>query len=968
MRASPFFNIGVLLIFLVNTCGQIPAAQADTLILPKPGVRVGLSPEFNPIVLKGIKVHPENPFQFDFILDQGDTKNPSSPNAPASQVGDPEFKEQANKLIKYFLASLTTPEKDLWVNLSPYEKDRIVPESFGQTEMGRDLLAQDYLLKQITASLMYPEDEIGREFWKKIYKVAQEKYGTTEVPINTFNKVWIVPEKAIVYENSKAGTAYIVESRLKVMLEKDYLAEEKNTTPAKAPNQNAWQEEIIRDIIIPELTKEVNTGKNFAQLRQVYQSVILATWYKKKIKQSILQQVYLDMNKTSGININKLSINNSQSIYQQYVQAFKKGVTSIIREEQDPVTGNSIPRKYFSGGAQLFNIQIDTKNTLDPVSSLNDRAMLNMNVQLRIADKAMIEASDEEVRKTRNILSALLLKTEDHDWHNDLGQAKLMIGKSLGKTLTHGQIQFTVAPGYKNSIMLADGAIKGDQWVTVDSVAATKNTLNITLEFKKEGMLSYKKIFQIGRYKKQLTSRSRVAGDSTLDVLLVDEQIGLRGLTELVTFDSNNGWLSSNSRLPDLVGMNLGELPDSGAYWLNISNGFQYSWSPGGFSGKAKGWHGVIVSQRSKNNFIEFTVKFENESEAPIFKTFQIGQLVKNLYGSGVEKGKELKVNKISDVLGLDILKEVLVKEPTVFSRNKINLRGLRIGISNKDGSIDFKVNNMLYSWAILGNSVESADKEGWEVKIKSSIYRNNFIDLEVVCFKAGRSPIIKRFQITESQKTIKHQGKESYGQALSIESRAGIEAFKAIMERKPYPYSSLEGLTLGNCDPQGRIKFSFRAGAFSYVIYPLGFKEEGWSATIIRHTVTKDRHEVKLLLKKGKKSFQRTFWIGPDVEKIRNQQEEIEVLSFTEAKENKVQLLVDSIFVWGNEFPVPNNQLQIEEMRKELDRRLDEINRLRISLLLYQKSNLKINEEVVRKKSVLLQEICSVYYVFKQE
>ena len=84
--------------------------------------------------------------------------------------------------------------------------------------MGRDLLAEDYMLKQITASLIYPEDEIGKKFWKRIYAEAQKKFGTTNIPVNTFNKVWIVPEKAVVYENAKAGTAYVVESKLKVML------------------------------------------------------------------------------------------------------------------------------------------------------------------------------------------------------------------------------------------------------------------------------------------------------------------------------------------------------------------------------------------------------------------------------------------------------------------------------------------------------------------------------------------------------------------------------------------------------------------------------------------------------------------------------------------------------------------------------------------------------------------------------
>jgi ABC-type sulfate/molybdate transport systems ATPase subunit len=69
------------------------------------------------------------------------------------------FNPESSKLIKYFLASLTIPEKDLWVNLShPYEKDRMIArKNLGQTEMGRDMLAQDYILKQLTASLIYPE-------------------------------------------------------------------------------------------------------------------------------------------------------------------------------------------------------------------------------------------------------------------------------------------------------------------------------------------------------------------------------------------------------------------------------------------------------------------------------------------------------------------------------------------------------------------------------------------------------------------------------------------------------------------------------------------------------------------------------------------------------------------------------------------------------------------------------------------
>ncbi len=186
--------LGLIFAFLFNTFGPLPVYAQD-FVLPAPGVRVNLSPEFNPPILKGIKVHPDNPFRFDFILDKGDEYNRHPERSEGSQ--QEQLKNEATRLIKYFLASLTIPEKDLWVNLSPYEKNRIVPESFGQTEMGRDLLAEDYMLKQITASLIYPEDKIGKKFWKRIYEEATKKFGTTNIPVNTFNKVWIVPEKAV---------------------------------------------------------------------------------------------------------------------------------------------------------------------------------------------------------------------------------------------------------------------------------------------------------------------------------------------------------------------------------------------------------------------------------------------------------------------------------------------------------------------------------------------------------------------------------------------------------------------------------------------------------------------------------------------------------------------------------------------------------------------------------------------------
>jgi len=372
-------NITLICFIVSSLLGNVPQVRADEFHLPVPGVMVHLSPDYNPPILKGIRVHADNPFQFEFILDKGD-----------SELSQNQLKDQSTKLIKYFLASLTVPEKDLWVNLSPYEKDRIIPNNFGLTEMGRDLLGEDYLLKQITASLIYPEDQVGKKFWNRIYEESAKRYGTTNIPVNTFNKVWIVPEKAVVYENASLGTAYVVESRLKVMLEEDYLSLKKHEGIQSHQNQfiiqgldprqkysgmtdvNKLGSQIVREIVLPELTKEVNEDKNFVRLRQVYNSLILATWYKKKIKDSILTLIYADKNKIVGVNIN--DPHEKQKIYLRYLKAFKKGVYNYVKDDINPLTQEIIPRKYFSGGVVL-NLGASSMNAERVVQFFNDKTV-----------------------------------------------------------------------------------------------------------------------------------------------------------------------------------------------------------------------------------------------------------------------------------------------------------------------------------------------------------------------------------------------------------------------------------------------------------------------------------------------------------------------------------------------------------------------------------------------------------------
>ncbi len=392
IRHSRMFLSGIqILCFILNLFGPLPIAKADELLLPKPGAMVTISSAFSPAIITGMTIHPNNPLQFDFIVDMGD-----------NHLQGEALKKESQKLINYFVATLTVPEDEMWVNLSPYEKNRIIADGLGNTEMGRDMLAQDYILKQLTASLIYPESNLGKEFWQKIYAKAKEQFGTTEVPTNLFNKVWIVPQDATVYVNGK--NVFVTGSHLKVMLEQDYFALETNQGSNKHGLGNISKNDIktigvnsariIREILLPEIEKEVNEGNNFSNLRQIYNSMILATWYKKKLKSSLLSKIYLDKNKTNGIELNDKTI--KEKIYRQYLSAYKKGVYNYIKEDYDLQTQEVLPRKYFSGGLKGPKNIAEGHLSTKWLQWQRTRDFATVSVNAELVDKAMIDEPGEE--------------------------------------------------------------------------------------------------------------------------------------------------------------------------------------------------------------------------------------------------------------------------------------------------------------------------------------------------------------------------------------------------------------------------------------------------------------------------------------------------------------------------------------------------------------------------------------------
>jgi len=292
--------------------------------LPAPDQLIDVSKPSLPAVLAGMRIDPERPLAPEFLVDLGD----------AADVSD----EEAASLIQYFLAALTVPESELWVNLSPYETDRVLAAGLESTGLGRDLLAQDYLLKQLASSLTHPDTETGRLYW--------EQSGVETLHATSLQKVWIMPDLAAVKEE---GTSVVItDATLKVMTEADYAAMQKNVDTGRDVARYVSTDDAMSSML-PAITKDVNEGVNFVRLRQIYHSLILAKWFKQKLADSLYAE-YIDTHKLKGIDTSDPAL--KEKIFGLYVESFKKGVYDEIRNVET-LRATSLPQakqRFFSGG------------------------------------------------------------------------------------------------------------------------------------------------------------------------------------------------------------------------------------------------------------------------------------------------------------------------------------------------------------------------------------------------------------------------------------------------------------------------------------------------------------------------------------------------------------------------------------------------------------------------------------------
>src|SRR3989339_1644346 len=354
---------------------------------------------FQPARLRYISYDSRNS-DFKLLLDKGDIKLDEFSSSPNSST--PKLNDATRELFNYFLIGLALPNDTFWVNLRPDAPENIIDPELEMTDIGKIFLEADLQLKKDTASLTSPQNPEGKAYWDKLYKKAGELFGTENITIPTITRPWIVPNEVIVRETD--DSAYIYKATLKVMLEEDYLTSSRGgSRTAPTPDQytfsdprlkelNQYSTRLIRETIIPKLTKEVNSSQRYAKLRQVYYSLVLSRWFKMKYKGKPGE--YPELIDRQGLtNLTSQQSWDKQTYFSQYQESFAKGEYNL-KETVASAFGQSI-RSYVSGGISVGSpISEGVVKVSSPVAAVTEALTGSVPAPVAAGSPIIVDKSD----------------------------------------------------------------------------------------------------------------------------------------------------------------------------------------------------------------------------------------------------------------------------------------------------------------------------------------------------------------------------------------------------------------------------------------------------------------------------------------------------------------------------------------------------------------------------------------------
>ncbi|MBN2589590.1 MAG: toll/interleukin-1 receptor domain-containing protein [Sedimentisphaerales bacterium] len=278
-------------------------------------------------------------------------------DASQEELSEDEVIELQARLGRYLNTFLVVEGEQLHVSLSPYEAYGGLSEPLRYTELGRDLLAQDVVLKYYTAQLLHPDTDLGKTFWSRI-----DTLGLEAKDIESCVRVWIVPGKVSLKESAKKDGYFHVDIEklnLKVLCESEYktlnkFKEKRQRRQSTLPLEiHKKVVEVFNDIILPEINVEVNSGNRFSILRQVYSVMIFSTWFEKSsLGLALIKSGFMNSNNIEKYQLNTVG-DEAIRMKEQYLKMFDKGVWQHTQTFYDSMSKEIKRKVYIVGGIQF---------------------------------------------------------------------------------------------------------------------------------------------------------------------------------------------------------------------------------------------------------------------------------------------------------------------------------------------------------------------------------------------------------------------------------------------------------------------------------------------------------------------------------------------------------------------------------------------------------------------------------------
>jgi len=303
---------------------------------------------FSPLV-GGIAFPLDNPMQIGFNLLSDATATPASPQ---------EQHQLQTRLGRYLNTFLVLSGDQVNVTLNPTDDFCGLPPLLRHTELGRDMLAQDVVLKHYTATRFHPSTPQGKAFWQEADKIITGVHG-----FETCFRVWIVPDDVGVREKSENGHGHVTIEKLglKVLCEVDYntlqrLRNQHGRIAHHSITQNCTEQlvDLFRKLIVPEIQKEISTGPRFGLLRQILSVLIIAKWIiSTSLGESLKRAGFMGSNNPEKYGLCTVDDEVLLSMKQIYLQIFGEGVWQHTTTRFDMERNTVQRRLHVAGGIEF---------------------------------------------------------------------------------------------------------------------------------------------------------------------------------------------------------------------------------------------------------------------------------------------------------------------------------------------------------------------------------------------------------------------------------------------------------------------------------------------------------------------------------------------------------------------------------------------------------------------------------------